>query len=73
MKANRAKLEIAMSRACLDPSDIYRECGIPRPTLNNVLSGRNVRPATLGKVARAVGVDVLEIIDEGVSENAGLH
>ena len=33
-------------------------------TVKNVLDGRSVRPATLGKVARALGVDPLEIMEQ---------
>ena len=37
---------------------------MPRPTVNNVITGRSVRPATLGRIARALGVDVAEIIEK---------
>ncbi len=37
--------------------------GMPTHSLDNVLRGRNVRPATLGKVARALGVDVEELME----------
>lgn len=63
MKANREKLELAMAKACLLPSELAERAGMPRPTLNGVINGRNVRPATLGKVARALGVDVEELLE----------
>ena len=62
MKADRQKLELAMARACIDPESLARSAEMPRPTLSNVMQGLNVRPATLGKVARALGVDVTEIL-----------
>ena len=37
--------------------------GIPRGTLCTAISGKNVRPETIGKIAKALGVDVTEIID----------
>lgn len=52
-----------MANACIDVRDLQEKSQMPRPTLNNVVSGRSVRPATLGKVARALGVDVREILD----------
>ncbi len=64
MKANRKKLEIAMAKACMNSEDVQKKSGIPRPTLNNVISGRNVRPGTIGKVAKALGVDVTAILEE---------
>ena len=64
MKANRRNLKLAMARACLTPEQLAEKADMPRPTLNNVLVGRNVRPSTLGRVARALGVEVEAIWDE---------
>lgn len=64
MKANKRKLEIAMANACMDTKDLQVATGMPRPTVNCVITGRNVRPGTIGKVAKALGVDVVEILEE---------
>lgn len=64
MKVNKKKLEIAMARACMNIADIVVIAKMQRPTVNNVITGREVRPATLGKVARALGVDITEIIEQ---------
>ena len=64
MKADRKKLEIAMANACMNTEDVQKATELPRPTLNNVISGRNVRPGTIGRVAKALGVDVTEILEE---------
>lgn len=64
MKADKSKLEKAMARACMDTADIARMASIPRPTLNNVITGRSVRPATIGRVAKALGVDIETIMKE---------
>lgn len=63
MKANRKKLQIAMARASMNTEDLVNKSHMPRPTVNNVIVGRGVRPATLGRIAAALGVDVTEIID----------
>lgn len=63
MKANRDKLELAMARACLTPSELAGLAKMPRPTLNGVIRGRNVMPATLGRVARALGVPVESLLE----------
>lgn len=65
MKADRKKLELALAQSCYTPKKLAEVAKMPRPTLNNVICGRNVRPATLGRVARALGVPVEQIIDEG--------
>ena len=64
MKADRKKLEIAMANACMNTEDVQKATELPRPTFNNVISGRNVRPGTIGRVAKALGVDVTEILEE---------
>lgn len=62
MKADRKKLELAMAAACMNTEDLQKASDMPRATLNNVISGRNVRPGTIGKVAKALGVRVTEIV-----------
>lgn len=64
MKANRKKLENAMAQSCMNTKDLQKAADIPRPTLNNVISGRNVRPGTIGRVARALGVSVETILED---------
>lgn len=63
MIVNKRKLYIAMARACMNTVDVQKKAGMPRPTLDNVISGKDVRTATVGKIAKALGVDVTEIID----------
>ena len=64
MKADRKKLELAMAMACMNTEDLQKASNIPRSTLNNVISGRNVRPGTIGRVAKGLGVDVTEILED---------
>ena len=65
MKGERIMLELALARACMTPESLTAAAEMPRPTVNNVITGRSVRPATLGRIARALGVDVAEIVKEG--------
>ena len=67
MKANSHALKIEMARACMDTEDLVKAAEMPRPTVNKVLAGRSVRPGTLGRIARALRVDVTKIMEE-VSE-----
>ena len=46
MKTNRKKLELAMARACMNTEDLQKAAEMPRPSLNNVISGKSARPAT---------------------------
>lgn len=64
MIADKSKLTMAMARACMNPQDLAKAAELPPQTVNGVIRGRSVRPATLGKVARALGVDPADIIRE---------
>lgn len=65
MKANKDKLLLAMARACMNTRDVVRETGMPEMTVKNVISGKGVKPATLGRVAKALNIDPAEIIEKG--------
>lgn len=64
MKADKSKMQLAMARACMNPQDLARCAEMPTQTLNRVLRERSVRPATIGRIAKALGVDVSEIMKE---------
>lgn len=64
LKADRKKLELAMAVACMNTEDLQKASNMPRATINNVISGRNVRPGTIGKVAKALSVCVTEILED---------
>lgn len=64
MKVNKKKLELAMAKACMDSRDLAITANLPRPTLNNAITGRNLRPATIGKIAKALNVPVEQILEE---------
>lgn len=63
MKANRKKLELAIARACMDKVDLAKKSAMNRKTVSNVIAGRDVKPATLGKIARTLDVDVTDILE----------
>lgn len=52
---------LARARACMGQKDLVA-AGIPKGTLCAALTG-NVKPETAGKIAKALGVDVTEIIE----------
>ena len=63
MKRNKEKLVLAMARACMNPQDLAKAAQMPPQTVNGFIRGRSVRPATAGKIAKALGVDVAEIVE----------
>ncbi len=66
MKANREKLNLAMARACMNTQDLAKAAEMPPQTVNGVIRGRSIRPATIGRIAKALGVDVAEIMEKEV-------
>lgn len=64
MKADPRKLRLAMARACMNPQDVARKAQMPSQTVNGALRGLSVRPATIGRIANALGVDVAVIVKE---------
>ena len=64
MKADRKKLELVMARKCMSTAELTEAAQMPRQTVNNVITGRGVKPATIGRIAQALGVDVAEIIQQ---------
>ena len=61
MKLDRKKYMLARARACMGQKDL-EAAGIPKGTLCRIVGGGDMRPETAGKIAKALGVDVTEII-----------
>ena len=61
MRIDRRKYMLARARACMGQKDL-EAAGIPKGTLCTALRG-NVKPETAGKIAKALGVDITEIIE----------
>ena len=64
MKVDRKKLELAMARVCMDSKCLAETSGLPRPTLNNAIAGKGIRPSTLGRIAKALGVEPADIMEK---------
>lgn len=61
MKIDRQKYELAKARACKGTEDLVK-AGVPRGTLSGIFR-KGIRPETAGKIAKALGVDVTDIIE----------
>ena len=60
---DRTKIFKIMAAKGLNQSDVAKEAGMQRQMLSFILSGKQdkARISTAGKIAKALGVDVLEI------------
>lgn len=63
MKINKGMLMVSMARAQLCRSEVAGKAGLSVNTLSGALSRGSCKPATAGKIAQALGVDVTEIIE----------
>lgn len=62
MKVSITKLETHMARACKTREDL-RDV-LCAGTLRRIRMGADLRPATVGRIAKALGVDVTDIMKE---------
>lgn len=65
MKVDAIKLDLAMARACMTGKELQKRAVISDVTLGRIRSGaQEPRPATAGRIAKALGVDVTDLIKE---------
>ena len=64
MKISKEKLDIIMAQKQMYIKEICEASGLPKETFKQARSGaRNPKPKTIGRIAAALGVDVIEIIE----------
>ncbi|NSE52375.1 helix-turn-helix transcriptional regulator [Coprococcus eutactus] len=64
MKVDIKKLYIAMANCCMNRTDLSKASGVPETTICNIIVKRNTRPATLGKLAKALKVNAAELLSD---------
>lgn len=64
MKLNKQKVHIQMAKACLNTLELCKQAGIQYETLRRILNGSNARPATIGKIAKALNAKVEELLED---------
>lgn len=62
MKINNRKLDLELARRCMTLSAL-RGNGLSPQTITRIRNGADVQPVTVGKIAKALGVDPAEIIE----------
>lgn len=65
MKLNVKKVFIIMARKCMNDTDLLRNAGLSAGTWNQIKTGKCVaKIGTIGKIAKGLGVDVTEILQD---------
>jgi transcriptional regulator with XRE-family HTH domain len=63
MRIDSNKLDLAMARACVSIAELRDKSGVSDVTLARIRRGaQEPRPSTVGRLARALGVDVRDIV-----------
>ena len=66
MKLDEKKLQMILAEKGMMLKDLCESAGIGEITLRNIRQGKSrPRPATIGRIAKALGVDVKDIIEGG--------
>lgn len=63
LKINNSKFQIALATACMNPYDLCKAVNIQYQTYRRITAGYNCKPATVGKIAKALNVPVESLID----------
>lgn len=61
---DRVKVITEMARQNLTSEELSQKAGVGRQAVWKMRKGKPVMPATVGRIAAALGVDVTEIIEE---------
>lgn len=64
MKIDNHKLDLALARNCWNQRRLREKGMISSQTLRNINRGKDILPETAGKIARALGVDITELLEE---------
>ncbi|MGL4283790.1 helix-turn-helix domain-containing protein [Eubacterium aggregans] len=64
MLVDKSKLELSMARNCWNKVKLAEKAGIPYQSVKRSVMCEGTNPETVGKIAKALGVDPAEIIKE---------
>lgn len=63
MKLNREKYNLLLAQNCLSQAEVASISKVGKGTIIKLLSGADTQPKTIGKLAKALKVDVLCLIE----------
>lgn len=64
MKINNERFELALASSCMTLKELSVKSGVRQETIARIKNSlQNPNPATVGKIARALNVDVRELIE----------
>ncbi|MGN8733638.1 helix-turn-helix domain-containing protein [Fusicatenibacter saccharivorans] len=64
MRLNRYSLKLELIKRDLTQCELARKCNLSRATISNILCGRSCKTETAVIIAKALDVDVTELIEK---------
>ena len=65
MKVDKDKLLLLMSNACMNPYDLCKKANVSCSVYYKMVKGlSNSKPATIGKMAKALNVKVEDLLED---------
>lgn len=64
MHLSREKIKLIMAQKELSVTELAERCGKTKQRISCILNSVSVNPKTAGNMAKALGVDVTEIIEQ---------
>lgn len=64
MFLNRNKLNILMAKKELSVAKLAQLYGVSRSRMNVIINSRNLSPATVGRLAKALNVNVEDLLED---------
>lgn len=64
MKIDKKKFDIALANACMSFTDLSKKSNVSQFTISKLRTNPNANPSTIGKIAKALGVGVEELIKD---------
>ncbi len=63
MKLSREKIDLKRAGKCMSITDLAEVYGVSRSRMNIILNQREVTPVCAGRIAKALGVEVTDILE----------
>lgn len=64
MKLNVNKYDILLANMCLSVKELSKISGVNVITLSKLRNGSKAMPKTIGRIAKALNVDAIELIEK---------
>ncbi len=64
MKLNKQKIMLYMARLGMGQAALAARSGISKTSISYIVNGKSCNPATAGKIALALAVDVTDIMED---------